>query len=99
MADKYLPYFLTLFFFILSAICWGLCVGATATGNIAVTAAMAMTTFLMINIAGISELGFTHYVQTYVPHGLPFWLVPLMFVIEILACSRSLSRLYSFVAK
>src|SRR4029077_18027310 len=58
--------------------------GATATGNIAVTAAMALTTFLMINIAGVRELGFVHYMHTYVPPGLPFWLVPLMFVIEIL---------------
>jgi len=85
VGDKYLPYFLTLFFFILFCNLLGLVpFGATATGNIAVTAAMAMTTFLMINFAGIRELGFTHYVQTYIPHGLPFWLVPLMFVIEIL---------------
>ncbi len=82
--DKYLPYFLTLFFFILFCNLLGLVpFGATATGNIAVTAAMAMTTFLMINMAGIGELGFVRYVQTYIPHGLPFWLVPLMFVIEI----------------
>ena len=83
--DKYLPYFLTLFFFILICNLLGIVpFGATATGNIAVTAAMALTTFLMISIAGIWELGFSHYVQTYIPHGLPFWLVPLMFVIEIL---------------
>jgi F-type H+-transporting ATPase subunit a len=83
--DKYLPYFLTLFFFILFCNLLGLVpFGATATGNIAVTAAMAITTFLMINIAGVRELGFLHYVQTYIPPGLPFWLVPLMFVIEVL---------------
>jgi F-type H+-transporting ATPase subunit a len=83
--DKYLPYFLTLFFFILLCNLIGLVpYGATATGNIAVTAGMAIMTFLMINVAGVRELGFVHYVQTYIPHGLPFWLVPLMFVIEIL---------------
>ena len=83
--DKYLPYFLTLFFFILFCNLIGLVpFGSTATGNISVTAGMALTTFLMINISGIIELGFVHYVQTYVPHGLPFWLVPLMFVIEVL---------------
>jgi F-type H+-transporting ATPase subunit a len=83
--DRYLPYFLTLFFFILFCNLLGLVpFGATATGNIAVTAAMALTTFLMINISGVRELGFLHYMQTYIPHGLPFWLVPLMFVIEIL---------------
>ncbi len=83
--DKYLPYFLTLFFFILICNLIGLVpYGATATGNIAVTAGMAMMTFFMINVAGVRELGFVHYMQTYIPHGLPFWLVPLMFVIEIL---------------
>jgi len=84
-ADRYLPYFLTLFFFILACNLLGMVpFGATATGNIAVTAAMAITTFLMINFAGIKELGFGHYIQTFIPHGLPFWLVPLMFVIEVL---------------
>jgi len=83
--DRYLSYFLTLFFFILICNLLGLVpFGATATGNISVTAAMALTTFLMINISGVRELGFVHYLQTFIPHGLPFWLVPLMFVIEIL---------------
>ena len=83
--DKYLPYFLTLFFFILFCNLLGLVpFGATATGNIAVTAGMALTTFLMINIAGVMELGFAPLSHTYIPPGLPFWLVPLMFVIEVL---------------
>jgi F-type H+-transporting ATPase subunit a len=83
--DRYLPYFLTLFFFILFCNLLGLVpFGASATGNIAVTAGMALTTFLMINISGVIELGFSHYLQTFIPPGLPFWLVPLMFVIEVL---------------
>lgn len=83
--DKYLPYFLTLFFFILICNLLGLVpYGATATGNIAVTAGMAMMTFLLINVAGVRELGFLHYLQTFIPHGLPIFLVPLMFVIEVI---------------
>lgn len=83
--DRYLPYFLTLFFFILICNLLGLVPwGATATGNISVTASLAFMTFLMINVAGIREHGLWHYLQSYVPHGLPFWLVPLMFVIEIM---------------
>lgn len=83
--DKYLPYFLTLFFFILICNLLGLVpYGATATGNIAVTAAMATMTFLLINVAGVRELGFVHYVQTFIPHGLPIFLIPLMFVIEVI---------------
>lgn len=83
--DKYLSYFLTLFFFILICNLLGMVpFGATATGNIAVTTGMALMTFIMINVSGIREHGFIHYMQTFIPHGLPFWLVPLMFVIEIL---------------
>jgi len=83
--DTYLPYFLTLFFFILFCNLLGLVpFGATATGNIAVTTAMALTTFFMINISGVRELGLGHYLHTFIPPGLPFWLVPLMFVIEVL---------------
>jgi F-type H+-transporting ATPase subunit a len=83
--DKYLPYFLTLFFFILLCNLIGLVpFGSTATGNISVTAALAITTFMMIHISGIREHGFVHYVQTFIPHGLPIFLVPLMFVIEVL---------------
>lgn len=83
--DEYLHYFLTLFFFILLCNLLGLVpYGATATGNIAVTISLAVTTFLLINFAGVKKHGFVHYMQTFIPHGLPFWLVPLMFVIEIM---------------
>lgn len=82
---KYVPYFLSLFFFILLCNLLGLVpFGATATGNIAVTAALALITFAMINLSGIREQGFGHYVKNLVPHGLPAWLLPLMFPIEVL---------------
>jgi F-type H+-transporting ATPase subunit a len=81
---KYVPYFLSLFFFILFMNLLGLVpFGATATGNIAVTAALALTTFAMINIAGIREQGFVHYVKGLVPKGMPVWLLPLMYPIEL----------------
>jgi F-type H+-transporting ATPase subunit a len=84
-ADQYLHYFLTLFFFILGCNLLGLVPwGATATGNISVTSTMAITTFLLINFAGIRKHGFFHYMQSFIPHGLPLPLIPLMFVIEIL---------------
>jgi len=81
----YLPYFCTLFFFILACNLLGLVpYGATATGNIAVTAALALTTFALIHVAGIREHGFAHYVKGIVPHGVPLALYPLMFVIEMI---------------
>ncbi len=82
---KYLPYFLSIFFFILFCNLLGMVpYGSTATGNIAVTATLALITFAMINIAGIREHGFVHYVKSLIPHGLPAWLLPLMFMIEVL---------------
>jgi F-type H+-transporting ATPase subunit a len=82
---KYTPYFLSVFFFILLCNLLGLVpYGATATGNIAVTATLALVTFAMINISGVREQGFGHYVKNLVPHGLPAWLLPLMFPIEVL---------------
>ena len=47
---KYLPYFATLFFFILICNLLGMVpFGASATGNIAVTASLAISTFVFIN--------------------------------------------------
>jgi F-type H+-transporting ATPase subunit a len=80
----YLPYFCTLFFFILACNLMGLVpYGATATGNIAVTGALALTTFCLIHIVGIREQGLAHYLRSLVPSGVPVWLLPLLYVIEL----------------
>jgi len=51
--DKYLPYLLTLFFFILFGNLLGLLPGSgNLTGNIAVTMTLAVFTFLITNISG-----------------------------------------------
>ncbi len=85
VSDKYLPYFLTLFFFILLCNLLGLVpYGMTATSNIAVTGGLALLTFLMVVATGIWEQGPVHFLKTFVPHGLPFWLVPFIFFIEFL---------------
>ena len=56
--NAFVPYLLTLFFFILFANMLGLIpYGATATGNIAVTAMLAIISFLVIEIAGMRALG------------------------------------------
>ena len=82
--DTYLPYFLTLFFFILSCNLAGLIPQSSAvTGNISVTFALACCTFMLIHFAGVKEQGPLEYVKHIVPGGLPWWLVPMIFVIEI----------------
>lgn len=83
--ETYLPYFLTLFFFILSCNLAGLVPGSSAvTGNISVTFALASCTFILIHAAGIKEQGLFSYLAHIVPGGLPLPLVPLIFAIEIM---------------
>jgi F-type H+-transporting ATPase subunit a len=56
--EKYVPFILTLFFFILFANLLGLIpYGSTATGNISVTATLAIITFIVVEIAGIRAQG------------------------------------------
>ena len=72
--EGYAPYLLTVFFFILTMNLLGLLPwGATATSNIAVTAALALMAFLVIEITGMRALGFKGYMKTifYLPPGLP----------------------------
>ncbi|OVE77331.1 ATP synthase F0 subunit A [bacterium F11] len=80
----YLPYFLTVFFFILVVNLLGMIPTlSTATGNIGVTAALALCTFGLINWAGIRRYGVVKHFKNFVPHGLPVWLVPLMLPLEL----------------
>ena len=62
--EKYVPFILTLFFFILAANLLGLIpYGSTATGNISVTATLAIITFIVVEIAGMRAQG-VHYLNT-----------------------------------
>jgi len=91
--DAYLPYFLTLFFFILTCNLVGLVPGAHAiTANITVTASLAVCTFLMIQFAGVKEQGPISYVKHIVPGGVPVALWPVLFVIE---CFGMLAKCFS----
>lgn len=81
----FLPFLLTLFFFILFGNFLGLIpFSATFTSNIAVTATLAIISFLMIQLGGIKHNGFFGYFKGLVPHGIPMWLLPLMIPVEIL---------------
>ena len=74
--ERYVPFVLTLFFFILVCNLFGLIpYGSTPTGNVAVTATLAIITFLVIEAAGIKSLG-AGYVGTiiYWPHDMPIYM-------------------------
>ena len=78
--EKYLPYLLTLFFFILVNNLLGLLPGAAnLTGNIAVTLVLAIITFLVVNFNG-TKTYWSHLIR---PTGVPLALLPIMIPVEI----------------
>ena len=82
---KYAPYLLTAFFFVLFCNLLGLVPGsATATGDISVTAALALLTFVMVIMAGIKYHGLVGYFKGLIPPGLPVFILPIMIPVEIL---------------
>jgi F-type H+-transporting ATPase subunit a len=81
----YTPFLCTTFFFILTMNLMGLlpyC--ATPTGNISVTAGLAFMAFLTIQFAGMRKMGVFGYFGHLVPHGVPWWLAPVMVVVELM---------------
>ena len=83
--DKFLPYFLTLFFFILLGNLMGLVPwGASPTGNINVTAGLSLLTLLLMIVMGIAKNGLFGYLKTFVPPGVPIFVMPIIIPIEII---------------
>lgn len=79
--EKYLPYLLTLFFFILFGNFLGLLPGAgNLTGNIAVTLTLAVFTFILTNISG-NKAYWSHIFWT---PGVPLPLRPIIMLVEII---------------
>lgn len=85
--QKYFPYLLTLFFFILVNNLMGLVPifpgGANLTGNIAVTAVLAIITFFITNISGSKH----YWKDIFNAPGVPWWLkfpIPLMPLVEFI---------------
>lgn len=83
--EKFLNYLLTVFFFIMTCNFLGLIpYGATATSNISVTATLAVISFFVIQAGGMIKNGPFGYFKGLVPHGIPVFLIPIMFLVEIL---------------
>lgn len=86
--EGYMPYMLTLFFFVLFCNVFGLLPTpnlVVATGNIAVTAALAIISFFVIQISGIKSYGFFKYLKTLVPSGMPFPILFILIPLEVLS--------------
>jgi len=83
--EKYLPFLLTMFFFILISNLTGLIpifpLGANVTGNIAVTLVLALFTFVLTTFSGNK-----HYWKDIYNPDVPWWLkfpIPLMPIVEL----------------
>jgi F-type H+-transporting ATPase subunit a len=87
--DRFVPLVWTVFFFVLGCNLMGLLPWmGSPTASLAVTAALALTTFIVVVGSGMSQLGVIGFWKAQVPHmDLPkpvaVLLVPMMFVIEI----------------
>lgn len=81
---RYMPYLLTVFFFILLNNLMGLIpffpFGANVTGNIAVTGVLAVFTFLITQFSG--NRGYWQHIFN--TPGVPVWLAPIMIPVEII---------------
>ena len=83
--DGFVPYLLTIFFFILFANLLGLVpYMSTATGNISVTATLAIMTFVVIEVAGMRALG-KGYINTIIfwPKDMPLMMrIPMSMILS-----------------
>lgn len=88
-ADKFVPFLWTIFFFVLGCNLFGMIPWmGSPTGSLAVTGALAFTTFLVVMGAAVAKLGPMGTIKSFVPHmdlspGLKIVLVPMIFAIEI----------------
>ncbi|MDB5667935.1 MAG: atpB [Alphaproteobacteria bacterium] len=88
---KYLPYIFSLFMFILFANLLGLLplglVGLhpfTFTSHFTVTGVLAIMSFSIVLIVGFWKHGLKFF-SLFVPHGTPFLMIPLIFLIELIS--------------
>lgn len=82
---RFTPYFCYVFFFVLFMNMLGLLPGgSTATASIFVTAAMALTTMVLVLGFGIWAQGPIAFWKNLVPSGVPLAIWPLMFLVELI---------------
>ena len=82
---KFFPFVFTLFAFILTMNILGMSVVVfTPTSQLAVTVTLALLTFLIVVVVGLVRNGFG-FIKLFLPSGVPIFLLPLLFVIELIS--------------
>ena len=80
---KFVPLIFTLFMFISTCNLFGMIpYGFTVTSHISITFALAIMVFLLVTLLGFALHGL-HFFSLFLPKGTPWWLAPLMIVIEL----------------
>ncbi|MEK6479109.1 F0F1 ATP synthase subunit A [Catalinimonas sp. 4WD22] len=79
--QRFMPYLLTVFFFILINNLLGLLPGAAnVTGNISITLTLALFTFIITQFSGNKD----YWKHVFNTPGVPWWLLPIMIPVEII---------------
>ncbi len=96
-ARKYVPFVFTLFLFILFMNLLGMLpYSFTATSHIIVTFGLAIVVFLGVTIIGLIVQGPVGFFKHFIPEGLPLWIAPVVFLIEMVSY---LSRPFSLAIR
>ncbi len=101
--ERYVPFVLTLFFFILFMNLFGLVpFGSSATGNLGVTAGLAVLSMVAIEVGGLLHLGPRAYLKTivYVPEGLPWYgQIPMALIMTPVEAMAKLARIFALAIR
>ncbi len=100
LGKKWLPFFLTLFFFLLTSNIMGLVpMFGASTGNLSVTAALAAMVLIAIIVQGMQSNGVIGFFKNMVPAGVPLPIGIFLMLIEIpsvfIKCSVLAIRLFA----
>jgi F-type H+-transporting ATPase subunit a len=90
---KFFPFVFSLFMFILISNVIGIIpYSFTVTSHIIITAALALLVFFTVIIYGFWRNGW-HFLNLFLPRGIPVWMTPVIIVIELLSfLSRPISH-------
>lgn len=84
--NKYLPFIVTVFFAVLFNNFVGLVPGfKPGTGTLGTTFAWGIMVFVVYNWIGFQKNGFLGYLKSFLPSGTPWWLVPLIYPLEVIS--------------
>lgn len=84
--NKYLPFIVTVFFAVLFNNFVGLIPGfKPGTGTLGTTFAWGIMVFVVYNWIGFQKNGFLGYLKSFLPSGTPWWLVPLIYPLEVIS--------------